>query len=147
MYYLLYVDRHCWDIDIKPVAVCVYVSVCLRQCVSLAVCVYVSVCLWQCVSVSVCVSGSVSVSVCVCVSVFLAVCVYVSVCLWQCVSLAVCVCVGVRLAVCVRTFGDAVLCGQEPLLQEALQHGAHRGPVDQLQHKQVGLWRAQVGLV
>lgn len=28
------------------------------------------------------------------------------------------------------TFGDAVLCGQEALLEEALQHGAHRGPVN-----------------
>jgi len=39
----------------------------------------------------------------------------------------------------VNTFGDAVLCRQEPLLQKALQDGADRGPVDQLQHKQVRL--------
>lgn len=39
------------------------------------------------------------------------------------------------------TFCDTVLRGQESLLEEALQHGAHRGPVDQLQHKEVGLPR------
>lgn len=39
------------------------------------------------------------------------------------------------------TFRDTVLRRQEPLLEEALQHGAHRGPVDQLQHKEVGLPR------
>lgn len=38
-----------------------------------------------------------------------------------------------------RTFGDAVFCGKEPLLQETLEDGAHRWPVDQLKHKQVGL--------
>ena len=53
------------------------------------------------------------------------------------------VCVPGSGRVCVRTFGDAVLCGQEPLLQEALQHRADRGPVDQLEHKQVGLWRRE----
>lgn len=37
------------------------------------------------------------------------------------------------------TFGDAVLSGQEALLEEALQHGAHGRPVDQLQHEEVGL--------
>lgn len=37
------------------------------------------------------------------------------------------------------TFGDAVLSGQEALLEEALQHGAHGWPVDQLQHEEVGL--------
>lgn len=37
------------------------------------------------------------------------------------------------------TFGDAVLGGQEALLEEALQHGAHGRPVDQLQHEEVGL--------
>ena len=39
------------------------------------------------------------------------------------------------------TFRDTVLCRQESLLEQALQHGAHRGPVDQLQHKEVGLPR------
>lgn len=37
------------------------------------------------------------------------------------------------------TFGDAVLSRQEALLEEALQHGAHGRPVDQLQHEEVGL--------
>lgn len=37
------------------------------------------------------------------------------------------------------TFGDAVLSGQEALLEEALQHRAHGWPVDQLQHEEVGL--------
>lgn len=37
------------------------------------------------------------------------------------------------------TFCDTVLCGQETFLEEALQHGAHGGPVDQLQHEEVGL--------
>ena len=39
------------------------------------------------------------------------------------------------------TFRDTVLCRQESLLEQALQHGAPRGPVDQLQHKEVGLPR------
>lgn len=38
-----------------------------------------------------------------------------------------------------RTLGDAVFCRKEPLLQEPLEDGSHRWPVDQLQHKQVGL--------
>ena len=37
------------------------------------------------------------------------------------------------------TLCDTVLCGQEALLEEALQHGAYGGPVDQLQHEEVGL--------
>lgn len=37
------------------------------------------------------------------------------------------------------TFRDTVLSGQEALLEEALQHGAHGGPVDQLQHEEMGL--------
>lgn len=45
------------------------------------------------------------------------------------------------------TFRDTVLCRQEPLLEEALQHGAHRGPVDQLQHEEVGLPRKRGGSV
>lgn len=39
----------------------------------------------------------------------------------------------------VFTFGDAVLRGQKPLLQQPLEDGADRGPVDQLQHEQVRL--------
>lgn len=39
------------------------------------------------------------------------------------------------------TFRDTVLRRQESFLEQALQHGAHRGPVDQLQHKEVGLPR------
>lgn len=39
----------------------------------------------------------------------------------------------------VHTFGDAVLCGEKPLLQQALEDRADRRPVDQLQHKQVRL--------
>lgn len=39
------------------------------------------------------------------------------------------------------TFGDAVLSREQALLDEPLQHGAHRGPVHQLQHEQVGLRR------
>lgn len=38
-----------------------------------------------------------------------------------------------------RTFGDAVFCREKPLLQETLEDGANRWPVDQLKHKQVGL--------
>ena len=41
----------------------------------------------------------------------------------------------------VLTLGDTVLCRQQPLLHEALQHGAHGRPVDQLEYKQVGLQR------
>ena len=37
------------------------------------------------------------------------------------------------------TLCDTVLCGQEALLEEALQHGAYGGPVDQLQHEEMGL--------
>lgn len=37
------------------------------------------------------------------------------------------------------TLGDAVLGGQQPLLEEALQHGADGWAVHQLQHEQVGL--------
>ena len=36
-------------------------------------------------------------------------------------------------------FVDTVLDGEQPLPEEALQHGAHAGPVDQLQHEQVRL--------
>lgn len=46
------------------------------------------------------------------------------------------------------TLGDAVLGRQQPLLEEALQHGADGRPVHQLQHEQVGLQgrcRAGVG--
>ena len=42
------------------------------------------------------------------------------------------------------TFRDTVLRGQEAFLEEALQHGAHGGPVDQLQHEEVGLPRKSV---
>ena len=51
-----------------------------------------------------------------------------------------------------RTLGDAVFCRKESFLQEPLEDGAHRWPVDQLQHKQVGLrsntrtWRQTVYL-
>lgn len=38
-----------------------------------------------------------------------------------------------------HTLGDAVFCRKESLLQEPLEDGSHRWPVDQLQHKQVGL--------
>lgn len=37
------------------------------------------------------------------------------------------------------TLGDAVLCGQQPLLHESLQHRPDGGPMDQLQHEQMGL--------
>lgn len=37
------------------------------------------------------------------------------------------------------TLGDAVFCRKESFLQEPLEDGSHRWPVDQLQHKQVGL--------
>lgn len=47
---------------------------------------------------------------------------------------------------CVHTFGDAVLCGEEPLLQQALEDGADRRPVDQLQHKQVRLRKEAAAL-
>ena len=38
-----------------------------------------------------------------------------------------------------HTLGDAVFCRKESFLQEPLEDGSHRWPVDQLQHKQVGL--------
>lgn len=38
-----------------------------------------------------------------------------------------------------HTLGDAVLCRKQSLLQQPLEDGPHRWPVDQLQHKQVGL--------
>lgn len=38
-----------------------------------------------------------------------------------------------------HTLGDAVFCRKESFLQESLEDGSHRWPVDQLQHKQVGL--------
>lgn len=59
----------------------------------------------------------------------------------------VCACV-IKMYLCIlttlrdkmsRTLGDAVFCRKESLLQEPLEDGSHRWPVDQLQHKQVGL--------
>lgn len=40
-----------------------------------------------------------------------------------------------------QTFGDAVLRREKPLLQQALEDGANRRPVDELQHEQVRLQR------
>lgn len=42
------------------------------------------------------------------------------------------------------TLGDAVLGGQEALLEEALQHGADGWPMHQLQHEEVRLQREDV---
>lgn len=39
------------------------------------------------------------------------------------------------------TFGDAMLSREQALLDEPLQHRAHRGPMHQLQDEQVGLRR------
>lgn len=38
-----------------------------------------------------------------------------------------------------RTLGDAVFCRKESFLEKPLEDGAHRWPVDQLQHEQVRL--------
>lgn len=44
------------------------------------------------------------------------------------------------------TLGDAVLCRQQPLLHQTLQHRAHRRTMNQLQDKQVRLQREGGGI-
>ena len=82
------------------VCLCIWVSVCVCECVSLCVCIWVSVCVCECVSMCVCVSESQYVSVCECVSLCVCVSEFQYVSVNVCVSMCVCVCVSAHVYSC-----------------------------------------------